>query len=246
MASQADGLLVHRHLVGENGRLRQDPAFIDGRVRQNFLQLVFQAGAVIDDRLAASGLHLGNQLQNGLTTAAQVVFQSLALGSAHSVVLGKSLIDHAHQVRLESLLVHLRLFHGEHIRHPGKDADADIVPNAVGIHHLAHGGQIPLHHRGVQSDLYVLGTLGAQGDEHIHLAPGNGGLHRLLYRVLREGQDSRQLHRAVQVSVIDGAQLHGVLPAVDGFHCPAVAGHALNHGYLPLFRSNSAHFPHMP
>ena len=64
-------------------------------------------------------------------------------------------------------------------------------------------------------------------------------------RFFRKGQAPGQLDAAVQIPVVDGAQLHGKLSSVYRFHGPAVAGHAFNHDYGPLFSySESGHPPH--
>ena len=246
MTSQADRLLIHGDLVRKNGSFRQNPAFVDGGVGQNLFQLVFQAGAVVDHRLAAAGFHLGNQFQNGLAPAAQVVLQGLALGGAHGIIACQCLIHNAHKIAQQLLFIHIRLFHREHVRHPGKQGHADIVAHAIVRGHLAHGTQVPFHHGGVQGDLHILGSFRTHGDEHIHLAPGNRALHCLLDGVLRKGQRPGQLYGAVQVTVVYGAQLYGKLPTVYGFHRPAVAGHTLNHDCLPLFWQSPEPFPRMP
>ena len=73
------------------------------------------------------------------------------------------------------------------------------------------------------------------GNKHIHLAPGNSALHCLLDSFLRKGKAAGQLDGAVQIAVVDGAQLHSELTAVYRFYSPAIAGHTLYHVYYPLF-----------
>ena len=235
MAAQADGFLVHGNLVGKNGSLRQNPAFVDGSIGQHLFHFVLQPGAVVNDRLAASGLHLGDQAQDGRPTAPQIRLQRLPFRGAHIVEALQSLIDHAEHIRQQLLLVHLGLVHGEHVGHTGQHGHADVVPDAVGLRHLLHGGEIPLHHSLVQGDLHVGSALGTDGQEHVHLAPGNGVFYRLLHRILAKGQAAGQLDGAVQITVVDGAQLHRKFPAVHGFHGAAIAGHTLNQDHYPLF-----------
>ena len=62
------------------------------------------------------------------------------------------------------------------------------------------------------------------------------------HRILRKGKDPGQFDDTIQIAVIYGTDLHRKFPAVYCFHSPAIAGHALNHSYYPLFfRISGAH-----
>ena len=236
MAAQADGLLVHGHLVGKDGGLGEDAAFVNGRIRQDLLELCLQTRPVVRHRLGAARLHLGNQRQDGLPPAAQVLGQSCPLGRAHGIEGSQRLFRNAQEVRKQLRLIHLGLVQQEYIRQAREHGNGDLSRHAVVRLQLLQRRQIPFHHGLIQAHGGILGPLAAHGDEHIYLAPGNGGLYSLLHGILAEGQPSGQLHRAVQIPIVDTAHLHGEFPAVYRFYGTAIAGHAFNHGHdLLLF-----------
>ena len=118
MASQADSFFIHSDFIRKDSSLRQDAAFVNGGVGQNFLQLVFQPGAVVDNRLAVAGLHQRNQFPDGIAAAAQVILQSLALDGAHGIIVAKCCLGYLHQVREQLLFVDFLPLHGKDIVHP--------------------------------------------------------------------------------------------------------------------------------
>ena len=235
MAAKTNSLLIHCHLISEDGSLRQNTALVDGSIGQDLLQLGFQSCPVVHHSLGISLLHLGHQFQNGLATAAQVIFQRHALRAAHGIVALDGFGHHAHQIGLQLILIGFGPLHAEHLRQPGHSRNADVIGHAVVGDHLPHSGQISFQHGAVQGDLDFLISLGTDGDKHIHLATGNSSLHRLLHGFLRKGQASGQLHAAIQIAIVDGAKLHCKLTAIDRFHSPAITGHAFNQLHYPLF-----------
>ena len=87
--------------------------------------------------------------------------------------------------------------------------------------------------------IYSLSTLGLihhyENDYLFHnmrtdfVGDSGSGKSMLFHRVLRKGIHPGHLHGAVQIPVVDGADLHRDVPLVQLLSCPAVAGHALNH-----------------
>ena len=234
MAAKPDGLFVHGDLIREDGSLGKDPGFVNGRGGQDLLELFLQPGPIVGHRLGAALFDFLHQPQNGLAPAPKVLLQGLPFRAAHGIKVLQGLLGYHQQILLQLLLIHLGLIQAEYIGQPRKRCGRNIVWQAVAFAHLLHGGQISLYHGGVEGNGDIRGSLRAQGDEHVHLAPGDPGLYRLLHRILPEGHRPGELHGTIQIPVVHAADLYGEFSAVDGLHSPAVAGHAFHHGHYPL------------
>mgnify|MGYP002508084382 CR=1 FL=1 len=70
--AQAHRLLVHRHLVGEDGRLGENPALIDGRALEHLIHPYQQLLPVLRHRLGGTLLHPGRQGLDGPQPAQDV------------------------------------------------------------------------------------------------------------------------------------------------------------------------------
>ena len=100
---------------------------------------------------------------------------------------------------------------------------------------LAEGGGILRRQLPVHRDLGHIRRGGIHRNVHIHLAPGNCPLYALLDSVLRKAVHPGHLHGTVQITVIDGADLHGDIPLVPHFSRPTIAGHAFDHADSSYF-----------
>ena len=71
------------------------------------------------------------------------------------------------------------------------------------------------------------------GDEHIDLAARDGLLHASLDGVLHEDVGARQLHRAVEITVVDRAHLDGDIAIGERFFGSSIASHTFDHDSSP-------------
>ena len=230
MAPQADGLLVHSHLIRVDGGLHQDPLLVDGGALQHLLHPGGELGAVLRHRLRRPHLHLSGVALNGVQPVGDVLRQLLPLYGPHVIVRGQRLVQDRAEVGADSLQVLIRLRDGEDVREPGQRLRrGPIVRCAADVRQLPQGGGILGRQLPVHRNLDHIRGSGVHGDEHVHLSPGHRLLDVLFHCVLRKGIHPGHLHGAVQIPVVDGADLHRDVPLVQLLSCPAVAGHALNH-----------------
>ena len=235
MAPQADGLLVHGHLIGVDGSLLQDPLRIDGGALKHFLHPGRQLGAVLRHSLRGTLLHLRRIVLNIGQAVADVLRQLPALHGPHGVVSFQRLLCHGAQVRRHRFQILVLLRHRQDVREPGKLLRRHLGLRAADLRQLCQcsgilGRQFPVHR-----DLGHICGGGIHRDEHIHLAPGDGLLDALLHGILRKAVHPGHLHSAVQIPVVDGADLHGDIPLVPHLSRPTVAGHAFDHADSSYF-----------
>ena len=238
MAAQADGLLIHGDLVGVDGGLLQDAAFVDIRLAEDLLHLLRQPRAVLCERDGASGLDLFDEGQNGLRAAAEVCLHGRALFFAHGVELRQRLFDDGQDIVRQLLLVLLLLLHDEDVGHAGQGGDGNIIAHAVIGGDGLECGEIPFEHGLIERDLQAGVGRHVNGNEQIQLAAVHVCLDEGLDRVLGKAVDARELDVQIQIAVVDRPHLDGDLPAVDGFFRAAVAGHTSDHvAFLPFYSS---------
>ena len=231
MTAQAHGLLVHGHLIGEDGRLGEDAGLVDGRALEHLPHPGEQLLPVLRHRLGRAGLHQLGEGLDGVQPAADILGQLPALGLPHGAVGVQGLLQDLAQVGGHRLQVLLPLGDCQHVGQAGQIRDiAELLNHAVPAQlpempqsvDIALGqGFVHRHHR-------LLRPQGGHGDKHIHLSPAYPLLHQALHRLLSEDVGPGQLHRAVQIAVVHAADLHCDVPPVQGHSGSPVAGHALN------------------
>ena len=235
MAAETDGLLVHGNFVGEDGRLGEDAGGVQLGVGQHLGHPGLQLGAVLRHRLGGALLHQGHLVLDGLGPAEYVILQPLALSAAHLVKVGQGPVQHRADVFGHLLHVLLRLLCQQHVGEAGQQGHGDVPRQVIVRRQLLQGGIIAVGHRLVHRHLDLLRPGVVQGDEHVHLSPGNGILNAALHGLLREQIEAGQADVAVQIAVVHRAQLHRDGAAVYRLLCPAIAGHALDHiGHSPF------------
>jgi len=228
MAAQTHRFLVHRDFVGIDGGFLQDAGLVDIGPAQDLLHLLRQARAVFRQCDGAALFDLFHKTENCLGPAAEIGLQRSPLGRAHGVEPFDGLVRHREDVGGDLLLVVLLLLDDEHVGQSGERRDRDVVPHAVFLRDGAQRVKISFQHGLVERNFFILPRSSVRRDEHVDLAAGDDFLDAGLYGILRISIDTRQFDRAVEIAVVDGAQLHGDLPVVDRLHRPAVAGHAFN------------------
>ena len=122
----------------------------------------------------------------------------------------------------------LRLGDGEHVREPGQLLRGDALLRTADGGQGLEGLGILGRKGGIHADLDGIRRRGIHGDENVHLPPGDCLLYPALHGRLGEGVHPRHLHGAVQISVVDTADLHGDVPEVPGGAGTAVACHTLD------------------
>ena len=230
MAAQTHRLLVHRHLVGEDGRLGENAGGVQLGVLQHFLHPGLQLGAVLGHGLGGALLHLAHQLLDAIGPGEYVGLQPRPLPGAHLVEVGKGTVQYSTDVLGPLLHVLLRLFRQQHVGEPGQEGHGDVLGQAVTPGQLFQGGVVAVGQGLVHRHLDLLSFCGVQGDEHVHLSPGNGVLYPAFDGLLREEVQPGHADVAVQIAVVDGAQLHGDGTAVEGILGPSITGHTFDHG----------------
>ena len=234
MAAQADGLLVHGHLVGEDSGLGEDAPLVDGGGGQHLPHFLLQPLPIGRHGLGRLPLHPAHGGLDGHQAARDVLRQAAALHGPHIVIGGQGLIQHLADVGGHGLQVLLGLGDGENVRQLGKGHGGHIPLQGEHALQLGQGlviapgqGLVHRHHGHVRS-------AGVDGDEHVHLAPGHSSPDPGLHGVLGKYVSTGHFHRAVQKAVVDRAHLHGDVPLVQGLSGPAVAGHAFDQCKLLL------------
>ena len=230
MAAQTHGLLIHRHLIGKNGRLSEDTGGIQLGVGEHLVHPGLQLGAVLGHRLGRALLHLTHQFLDAGSTGEHVSLQPRSLPGTHLVEVVKSPVQNGTDVLSPLLHILLRLFRQQYVGEPGQQGHGDVLGQAVALGQLGKGGVIAVGQGLVHRHLDLFASGGIQGDEYVYLSPGNGVLHPAFDGLLRKEVEPGHADIAVQVAVIDRTQLHRDGAAVEGILCPAVAGHTFDHG----------------
>ena len=237
VAAQTDGLLIHRDLIREDGRLGEDAVLIDLGILEHLRHLGLQPGAVVCHDSRGTRLHLSGEGCDGGGAGADVLHQLLPLPGAHGVKVLQGQGQHLAQVGGHRFQILLVLLHQKHVGHPGEQGDRDVILQAIAVPQVAQGLIVAVGHRPVDRDIDVSALGGPDGDEHIHLAPGNALLYLCLDGILRKDIDTGQLDRTVQIAVIDGAQLYRDGTAAEDRLSPSVTGHTFNQRASPRFSS---------
>ena len=197
---------------------------------QHLLHPGGELGPVFRHGLGGPFLHLAGIGLDGGEAVADVLRQLGALHGPHGIISGQGFFQYGAQIGADTLQILVRLGDGEHVREAGQRLRPHLeVFTAADLRQLPQGGDISGGQFPVDGDFRHIGGGGVHGDEHIHLAPGNGLLDTALDGVLGEGVHSGHLHRAVQIPVIDGADLHRDVPLVQHLAGPAIAGHTFDH-----------------
>ena len=228
MAAQADGLLVHRGLVRVDRRLGQDAGLVDAGVRQHLLHAREQLFAVLPDALGRTRFHLAHHALDRGAAAADIVRELFALAQTHLVKAVAGLLEHRGHVADHLVRVLLDALRAQHVRHLGQHRDSHIVPQAVGLAQVVQRVQIALCQRMVDRDGNIAALLGLHADEDLHLAARDARRRGLFDRIIQKTILARRLDRAVQIAVVDRAQLDRDRAAVQLFLGAAVTGHTLH------------------
>ena len=120
MAPQADGLLVHSHLIGINRGLSQDTLLVDGGTLQHLLHPGGQLSPVLRHGLGRTLLHLAGIIFDKDKAVSDVLRQLGAFHGPHLIIRRQGLIQNSTEVGADSLQVLVGLRHGQHVREPGQ------------------------------------------------------------------------------------------------------------------------------
>ena len=167
-------------------------------------------------------------LFDGGQAAADVLGQLRPLHRPHGVEGIQCLVHHGTEIFTDGLQVLLRLGDGEHVREPGQLLRGDALLRTADGGQGLEGLGILGRKGGIHADLDGIRRRGIHGDENVHLPPGDYLLYPALHGRLGEGVHPGHLHGAVQISVVDTADLHGDVPEVPGGAGTAVACHTLD------------------
>ena len=235
MTAQADGLLIHSHLVGVDGGFQQNALGVNRGTLQDLLHSGRQLLTVLGHGLRRAFLHLCGAGEDGVQPAGDVGGQLLSFHGAHFVICTQGLFQHGTEVRTDGLQILVLLRDGQNVRESGQRLRRQLVSGgAAQFRQLSQGGGVLGCQLPVDADLGYVGGGCVHRDEHVHLAPGDGPLDAGFHGLFRKAVHPGHLHRAVQIPVIDGAHLHGDVPLVELLPSPAVAGHTFDQNALPL------------
>ena len=127
VTAQADGLLVHSHLVGIDGGLGEDAALIKLGVLKHLRHFGAQAGPVVGHNTGGALLHPGSEGLDGACPAGHILEELFALPRPHGVKVLKGQLQHGADVRAHGLQILLDLLHQEDILEPGEQGNRNVV-----------------------------------------------------------------------------------------------------------------------
>ena len=234
MTVQTHGLLINGNFISKNGGLRKDAALIDLGVLEDFLHFVLEPAAILRYGFRGLCLHLGRQRLNSSGAGENIGRELGALPLPHAVEVLQSHIQYGTDIRRDGLHVLGGLLHKKHVLKPRQQGQGNVVPEPIGVSKLCKRGIIAVGHRPVQADDHSVRLGAVDGDENIYLPPGNTALDGAFNRILRKHIGTRHLDGTIQVTVVDGTDLHCNGSVVQNRLSPAIAGHTADHRRSPL------------
>ena len=173
-------------------------------------------------------LDLADQRLDDRGAVSDVLRELFALALTHLVEAVAGLGKYGQNVLRQLVRVLLDALRAEHIGELCEAHDGHIVAQAVLFGQLAQRRQIALCERVVYRDGKIAALVGLDADIDLGLAACDARGGRLLHGVIQKAELARRLYRAVQIAVVDSAQLDGNGASMQHLSRAAVAGHTLH------------------